>query len=54
MIRRIKNEEGIRKLVPLTERRRSEKEQHHPRAQNITYVVVACKDIGLELFEQLL
>jgi len=66
MIRRINDEEGIRKLVmevfqnmwfvPLTERRRSEKEQHLliTKAQNITDVVVACKDTGLEWFEQLL
>eukprot|EP00092_Neocalanus_flemingeri_P012891 GFUD01013887.1.p1 GENE.GFUD01013887.1~~GFUD01013887.1.p1 ORF type:complete len:2166 (+),score=648.36 GFUD01013887.1:182-6679(+) len=66
MIRRINDEEGIRKLVmevfqnmwfvPLSERRRSEKEQHLlvTKAQNITDVVVACKDTGLEWFEQLL
>eukprot|EP00090_Calanus_glacialis_P019633 TRINITY_DN3012_c0_g1_i1.p1 TRINITY_DN3012_c0_g1~~TRINITY_DN3012_c0_g1_i1.p1 ORF type:complete len:2150 (+),score=766.00 TRINITY_DN3012_c0_g1_i1:196-6645(+) len=66
MIRRINDEEGIRNLVmevfknmwfvPLTERRRSEKEQHLliTKAQNITDVVVACKDTGLEWFEQLL
>ena len=66
MIRRINDEEGIRKLVmevfqnmwfvPLTERRRSEKEQHllKTKAQNITDVVVTCKDTGLEWFEQLL
>ena len=66
MIRRINDEEGIRKLVmevfqnmwfvPLAERRRSEKEQHLlvTKAQNITDVVVACKDTGLEWFEQLL
>ena len=66
MIRRINDEEGIRKLVMevfqnmwfvhLTERRRSEKEQHllKTKAQNITDVVVACKDTGLEWFEQLL
>jgi len=66
MIRRINDEEGIRKLVmevfqnmwfvPVAEKRRSEKEQHLllTKAQNITDVVVACKDTGLEWFEQLL
>jgi len=66
MIRRINDEEGIRKLVmevfqnmwfyPVSERRRSENEQHLlvTRAQNITDVVVSCKNIGHEWFEQLL
>ena len=55
---RINDEEGIRKLVmevfqnmwfyPVSERRRSENEQHLlvTRAQNITDVVVSCKNIG--------
>ena len=66
MIRRINDEEGIRKLVmdvfqnmwfqPMSERRRSEKEEHLlvTKAENITDVVVACRDTGLEWFEQLL
>ena len=68
MIRRINDEEGIRKLVmevfqnmwfvPLEKhsRHRSEREQQLLviKAQNITDVVVACKDVGLEWFEQLL
>lgn len=66
MIRRINDEEGIRKLVmdvfqnmwfqPMNERRRSEKEEHLlvTKAENITDVVVACRDTGLEWFEQLL
>ena len=66
MIRRINDEEGIRKLVmdvfqnmwfqPMSERRKSEKENHllRVKAENITDVVVACHDTGLEWFEQLL
>ena len=67
MIRRINDEEGIRKLVMEVfqnmwfmpqerSRYRSEKEQHLLviKAQNITDVVVACKDTGLEWFETLL
>ena len=66
MIRRINDEEGIRKLVmdvfqnmwfqPMSERRRTEKEEHLlvTKAENITDVVVACHDTGLEWFEQLL
>merc|ERR1719410_2989826 len=68
MIRRINDEEGIRKLVmevfqnmwfvPLEKnsRYRTEREQELLviKAQNITDVVVACKDVGLEWFEQLL
>ena len=66
MIRRINDEEGIRKLVmevfqnmwfvPIEKRNRSEQDQKLLviRAQNITDVVVACKDSGLEWFEQLL
>ena len=68
MIRRINDEEGIRKLVmevfqnmwfvPLEKnsRYRTEREQQLLviKAQNITDVVVACKDVGLEWFEQLL
>ena len=68
MIRRINDEEGIRKLVmevfqnmwfvPLEKnsRYRTEREQQLLviKAQNITDVVVACRDTGLEWFEQLL
>jgi cohesin loading factor subunit SCC2 len=66
MIRRINDEEGIRKLVmevfqhmwfmPVAERNptQEEEEQLVTRAQNITDVVVACRDTGLEWFEQLL
>ena len=68
MIRRINDEEGIRKLVmevfqnmwfvPLEKnsRHRTDREQELLviKAQNITDVVVACKDVGLEWFEQLL
>jgi cohesin loading factor subunit SCC2 len=66
MIRRINDEEGIRKLVmdvfqnmwfqPMSDRRRTEKEEHLlvTKANNITDVVVACHDTGLEWFEQLL
>jgi len=41
---------------PMSERRRSEKEEHLlvTKAENITDVVVACRDTGLEWFEQLL
>nr|XP_040566817.1 nipped-B-like protein [Lepeophtheirus salmonis] len=66
MIRRINDEEGIRKLVmevfqnmwfqPIKERNRTPEEEKLliTRAQNITDVVVACRDTGLEWFEQLL
>jgi cohesin loading factor subunit SCC2 len=65
MIRRINDEEGIRKLVmdvfqnmwfaPLP-RRPSPEDQELliTKARNITDVVVACRDTGLEWFEQLL
>ncbi len=65
MIRRINDEEGIRKLVmevfqnmwfvPLPKRASSEdKDLLITKARNITDVVVACRDTGLEWFEQLL
>ena len=66
MIRRINDEEGIRKLVmdvflnmwfvPVNERRRTGDDEDLlvTRARNITDVVVACRDTGLEWFEQLL
>ena len=67
MIRRMNDEESIRKLVmevfhnmwfmPVDDgRRRSEKESSLLvlKARNITDVVVACKETGLEWFEQLL
>ena len=66
MIRRINDEEGIRKLVmdvfqnmwfvPVSERRRTESEASLlvTKAQNITDVVVSCRETGLEWFEQLL
>ena len=65
MIRRINDEEGISKLVmdvfsnmwfvPVNQRgRNNENHLLVVRAQNITDVVVACKDTGLEWFEQLL
>ena len=66
MIRRINDEEGIRKLVmevfqnmwfiPIRERGRTPEdfELLLTRARNITDVVVACRDTGLEWFEQLL
>jgi len=66
MIRRINDEEGIRKLVmevfqnmwfaPLSDRRRTESDKHLlvTKAQNITDVVVSCRETGLEWFEQLL
>lgn len=66
MIRRINDEEGIRKLVmdvflnmwfvPVSERRRTGDDEDLlvTRARNITDVVVACRDTGLEWFEQLL
>ena len=61
MIRRINDKEGIRKLVrdarwrqPMTERRRSTKEEHRlvTKVENITDVVEAGHDTGLEWFEQ--
>lgn len=68
MIRRIGDEEGIRKLVmevfqnmwfvPINDsaRRRTETENHLlvTKAHNITDVVVSCRETGLEWFEQLL
>jgi cohesin loading factor subunit SCC2 len=66
MIRRINDEEGIRKLVmevfqnmwfiPIRERGRTPEDTELllTRARNITDVVVACRDTGLEWFEQLL
>jgi len=66
MIRRINDEEGIRKLVmevfqnmwfaPISDRRRTENDKHLlvTKAQNITDVVVSCRETGLEWFEQLL
>ena len=64
MIRRINDKEGIRKLVrdvfqnrwrqPMTERRRSTKEEHRlvTKVENITDMVEAGHDTGLEWFEQ--
>lgn len=66
MIRRINDEEGIRKLVmevfqnmwfiPIRERGRThdDTELLLTRARNITDVVAACRDTGTEWFEQLL
>ena len=66
MIRRINDEEGIRKLVmdvfqnmwfvPLSEKRKSDQENVLlvTKAQNITDVVVSCRETGLEWFEQML
>ena len=65
MIRRINDEEGIRKLVmdvfqnmwfvPLPRRATQEdKDLLITKARNITDVVVACRETGLEWFEQLL
>ena len=65
MIRRINDEEGIRKLVmdvfqnmwfaPLPRHPTpDDKELLVTKAQNITDVVVACRETGLEWFEQLL
>ena len=65
MIRRINDEEGIRKLVmdvfqnmwfvPLPRRATQEdKDLLVTKARNITDVVVACSDTGLEWFEKLL
>merc|ERR1719150_539450 len=65
MIRRINDEEGIRKLVmdvfqnmwfvPLSRHPSPEdKELLVTKAMNITDVVVACRETGLEWFEQLL
>ena len=66
MIRRINDEEGIRKLVmevfqnmwfiPIRERNRTPQDTEFlvTRCRNITDVVIASKDTGLEWFEQLL
>jgi cohesin loading factor subunit SCC2 len=66
IIRRINDEEGIRKLVmdvfqnmwfvPLKEHHRSHEDEQLllTRARNITDVVVECRETGLEWFEQLL
>ncbi|XP_013793614.1 nipped-B-like protein A [Limulus polyphemus] len=61
MIRRVNDEEGIKKLVgevfqnmwftPVSERQAHRIVQ---KVKNITHVVAACKEIGLEWFEQLL
>merc|ERR1719365_327959 len=67
MIRRINDEEGIRKLVmevfqnmwfiPVREGRQRTKADEDfllTRCRNITDVVISCKDMGLDWFEQLL
>ncbi|XP_016839309.1 nipped-B-like protein [Nasonia vitripennis] len=64
MIRRVNDEEGIRKLVmevfqnmwftPVKERPRLDSKALLRKVMNITDVVAACKDMGLEWFEQLL
>ncbi len=64
MIRRVNDEDGIRKLVmevfqnmwftPVRERESSNNSLLHQKVMNITDVVLACKDMGLEWFEQLL
>lgn len=64
MIRRVNDEEGIRKLVmevfqnmwftPVKERPHLDTKALLRKVMNITDVVAACKDIGLEWFEQLL
>ena len=64
MIRRVNDEEGIRKLVmevfqnmwftPVKERPTLDTKALLRKVMNITDVVAACKDMGLEWFEQLL
>ncbi|XP_014208560.1 nipped-B-like protein [Copidosoma floridanum] len=64
MIRRVNDEEGIRKLVmevfqnmwftPVKEKPILDHKALLRKVMNITDVVAACKDIGLEWFEQLL
>ncbi|KAK8753828.1 hypothetical protein OTU49_001786 [Cherax quadricarinatus] len=64
MIRRINDEEGIKKLVqevfqnmwftPVRERPHLDEESLLRKVNNITEVVVACRDTGLDWFEQLL
>ncbi|XP_042215621.1 nipped-B-like protein isoform X2 [Homarus americanus] len=64
MIRRINDEEGIKKLVqevfqnmwftPVRERPHLDEEALLRKVNNITEVVVACRDTGLDWFEQLL
>lgn len=64
MIRRVNDEEGIRKLVmevfqnmwftPVKEKPALDHKALLRKVMNITDVVAACKDIGLEWFEQLL
>ncbi|XP_050736968.1 nipped-B-like protein isoform X1 [Eriocheir sinensis] len=64
MIRRINDEEGIKKLVqevfqnmwftPVRDRPHLEEEALLRKVNNITEVVVACRDTGLDWFEQLL
>ncbi|XP_066990577.1 nipped-B-like protein isoform X1 [Macrobrachium rosenbergii] len=64
MIRRVNDEEGIKKLVqevfqnmwftPVRERPQVDEEALLRKVNNITEVVVACRDTGLDWFEQLL
>ncbi|CAL4060266.1 unnamed protein product, partial [Meganyctiphanes norvegica] len=64
MIRRVNDEEGIKKLVmevfvnmwftPVRERPNLDKEALLRKVNNITEVVVTCKETGLDWFEQLL
>ncbi|XP_042884604.1 nipped-B-like protein isoform X2 [Penaeus japonicus] len=64
MIRRVNDEEGIKKLVqevfqnmwftPVRERPQLDEESLLRKVNNITEVVIACKDTGLDWFEQLL
>merc|ERR1712106_823470 len=64
MIRRVNDEEGIKKLVmevfvnmwftPVRERPQLDKEALLRKVNNITEVVVTCKETGLDWFEQLL
>lgn len=64
MIRRVNDEDGIRKLVmevfqnmwftPTREKESGEHSLLHQKVMHITEVVSACKDMGLEWFEQLL
>lgn len=64
MIRRVNDEDGIRKLVmevfqnmwftPVRERETGEDSPLQQKVMHITEVVSACKEMGLEWFEQLL
>ncbi|KAK7086913.1 hypothetical protein SK128_008836 [Halocaridina rubra] len=64
MIRRVNDEEGIKKLVqevfqnmwftPVREKPHVDEEALLRKVNNITEVVVACRDTGLDWFEQLL